>query len=96
QEEGLVEYIRGLTARGLPPTRAIIQNFASNILKSMSERARFRVLLTATITILSLNRALAWTLYATRLTYNVSTSYTLTSYIIRSFSIRWSLVIPII
>jgi transposase-like protein len=24
QEEGLVEYIRGLTARGLPPTRAMI------------------------------------------------------------------------
>jgi hypothetical protein len=31
QEEGLVEYIGGLTARGLPPTRAMIRNFASNI-----------------------------------------------------------------
>ncbi|KAF1972534.1 hypothetical protein BU23DRAFT_467418, partial [Bimuria novae-zelandiae CBS 107.79] len=29
----LVEYIRELMARGLPPTRAMIQNFASNILK---------------------------------------------------------------
>ncbi|KAF1978702.1 hypothetical protein BU23DRAFT_595819 [Bimuria novae-zelandiae CBS 107.79] len=36
----------------------------------MSERARFRVLLTATTTILSLNKALAWTLYATRPTYD--------------------------
>ncbi|KAF1969110.1 hypothetical protein BU23DRAFT_653808 [Bimuria novae-zelandiae CBS 107.79] len=62
----------------------------------MLERAGFRVLLTVTTTILSLNRALAWTLYATRLTYNVSISYTLTSYIIRLFSIRWSLIIPII
>ncbi|KAF1980471.1 hypothetical protein BU23DRAFT_625940 [Bimuria novae-zelandiae CBS 107.79] len=62
----------------------------------MLERARFRVLLTATTTILSLNRALAWTLYATRLTYNASISYTLTFCIIRSFSIRWSLVIPTI
>jgi hypothetical protein len=33
QEEGLVEYIGGLTARGLPPTRAMIRNFASNISK---------------------------------------------------------------
>jgi hypothetical protein len=32
QEEGLVCYIRELTAYGLPPTRAMIQNFASNIL----------------------------------------------------------------
>ncbi|KAF1828973.1 hypothetical protein BDW02DRAFT_651685 [Decorospora gaudefroyi] len=36
QEEGLVEYIRGLTARGLPPTRAMIRNFASNISKQHS------------------------------------------------------------
>jgi hypothetical protein len=33
QEEGLVDYIAALTARGLPPTRAMIQNFASNIAK---------------------------------------------------------------
>jgi hypothetical protein len=33
QEEGLMEYIGGLTACGLPPTRAMIQNFVSNILK---------------------------------------------------------------
>ncbi|KAF1974173.1 hypothetical protein BU23DRAFT_638254 [Bimuria novae-zelandiae CBS 107.79] len=50
----------------------------------MLERARFCVLLTITTTILSLNRALAWTL----LTYDASISYTLTSYIIRLFSIR--------
>jgi hypothetical protein len=28
-----VEYIRGIAARGLPPTRAMIRNFASNISK---------------------------------------------------------------
>jgi hypothetical protein len=33
QEEGLVEYIGGLTAYGIPPTRAMIRNFASNISK---------------------------------------------------------------
>jgi hypothetical protein len=33
QEEGLVQYIGGLTARRLPPTRAMIRNFASNISK---------------------------------------------------------------
>jgi hypothetical protein len=32
QEKGLVCYIGELTAYGLPSTRAIIQNFASNIL----------------------------------------------------------------
>jgi hypothetical protein len=33
QEQALVQYIEDLTARGLPPTRAMIRNFASNILK---------------------------------------------------------------
>jgi hypothetical protein len=33
QEEGLVDYIKGLMACGLPPTRAMIRNFASNISK---------------------------------------------------------------
>jgi hypothetical protein len=33
QEEGLMEYIGGLAARGLPPTRAMIRNSASNISK---------------------------------------------------------------
>jgi hypothetical protein len=33
QEEGLVEYSGGLTARGVPPTRAMIRNFASNVSK---------------------------------------------------------------
>jgi hypothetical protein len=33
QGEGLVRYIGELTARGLPPTRAMIRNFASNISK---------------------------------------------------------------
>jgi hypothetical protein len=31
QEEELVQYIRDLTKHGLPPTQAIIQNFASPI-----------------------------------------------------------------
>jgi hypothetical protein len=38
QEEELVEYIGALTACGLPPTRAIIQNFASILI----EKARWR------------------------------------------------------
>jgi hypothetical protein len=33
QEEELMEYIGGLTACGLPPMRAMIRNFASNISK---------------------------------------------------------------
>jgi hypothetical protein len=33
QEDGLVDYIAALTARGLPPTRAMIQTFAANISK---------------------------------------------------------------
>jgi hypothetical protein len=33
QEEGLVDYIAALTACGLPPTRAMIQNFALNLTK---------------------------------------------------------------
>jgi hypothetical protein len=33
QQEELVRYLGELNARGLPPTRAMIQNFASNILK---------------------------------------------------------------
>jgi hypothetical protein len=33
QQEELVRYLGELTARELPPTRAMIQNFASNILK---------------------------------------------------------------
>jgi hypothetical protein len=31
QEQALVQYIEDLTARGLPPTRAMIRNFALNI-----------------------------------------------------------------
>jgi hypothetical protein len=31
QEIELIEYIRNLTKRGLPPTREIIQNFASEV-----------------------------------------------------------------
>jgi hypothetical protein len=34
QERELVRYIEGLTKRGLPPTRTLIQNFASNVAKS--------------------------------------------------------------
>ncbi|KAF1940372.1 hypothetical protein EJ02DRAFT_406678, partial [Clathrospora elynae] len=33
QEDELVQYIEGLTRRGLPPTREMIQNFASQIAK---------------------------------------------------------------
>jgi hypothetical protein len=33
QEEGLVDHIAVLMTHGLPPTRAMIQNFASNIAK---------------------------------------------------------------
>jgi hypothetical protein len=33
QEEGLVDYIAALTACGLPPIRAMIQNFALNLMK---------------------------------------------------------------
>ena len=33
QEEELVQYILGLTSKGLPPTRAMIQNFASVVAK---------------------------------------------------------------
>jgi hypothetical protein len=33
QEEELVKYIKGLTSKGLPPTRAMIQNFASVVTK---------------------------------------------------------------
>ena len=31
QEEELVRYIEGLTRRGLPPTRRMVQNFASQV-----------------------------------------------------------------
>ncbi|KAF2827131.1 hypothetical protein CC86DRAFT_266837, partial [Ophiobolus disseminans] len=34
QEQALVRYVGDLTARGLPPTRAMIRNFACNISKS--------------------------------------------------------------
>jgi transposase-like protein len=33
QEEELVKYIKGLTSKGLSPTRAMIQNFASVVAK---------------------------------------------------------------
>jgi hypothetical protein len=33
QEEGLVQYIQGLSGRRLPPSGAMIRNFASNISK---------------------------------------------------------------
>jgi hypothetical protein len=33
QEVGLVEYITGLSKRGLPPTKKMIQNFASHVAK---------------------------------------------------------------
>jgi hypothetical protein len=33
QEEELVKYIKDLTSKGLPPTRAMIQNFASVVAK---------------------------------------------------------------
>ena len=33
QEQELLQYIKGLTRRGLPPTRAMIRNFASQIAK---------------------------------------------------------------
>jgi hypothetical protein len=33
QEAGLVEYVIGLSKRGLPPTRKMIQNFASHVAK---------------------------------------------------------------
>jgi hypothetical protein len=33
QEQELLQYIKGLTRKGLPPTRAMIQNFASQMAK---------------------------------------------------------------
>lgn len=33
QEQELVQYIEGLTKQGLPPTRCMIQNFASHVAK---------------------------------------------------------------
>jgi hypothetical protein len=39
KEEELVKYIKNLTSKGLPPTRAMIQNFASVVAKKEIEKS---------------------------------------------------------
>jgi hypothetical protein len=75
QELELCAYIEDLTKQGLPPTRAMIQNFASKVAKTRVSNE--------TATISSPNGPPVWTLYVTTLIQGSNITYISTSCIVR-------------
>jgi transcriptional regulator with XRE-family HTH domain len=75
QEVELVSYIEQLTARRLPPTREIIQNFASAIAKQPVGKSWVTRFINRNKMIITPTGPLGWIEYATKLIQLMNISY---------------------